>query len=166
MRTWWARVILWGFDLLYHSFAWLYDFAAWLVSTGEWNAWIAIAAGQAMDGPLLDMGCGKGVLLKYAEEKGIPAVGLDESRNMLKYASTRLTPKHRRLVRAVGQAIPFKTGSFRHVTATFPAPYIFEQATLNEIDQPEIQPAGGYLSPARLRGERRLPEGQPPAARG
>ncbi len=136
--------MLWGFNLLYHSFAWMYDFAAWVVSAGKWNDWIRSAGELAMDGPILDMGCGKGILLEFAGKKGVPAVGLDESSRMLYYARKLLPPGNARLVRGLGQAIPIKTGFFRHVTATFPAPYIFEQDTLNEIRR-VLEPGGNLI---------------------
>ncbi|BCY18456.1 MAG: methyltransferase domain-containing protein [Chloroflexi bacterium] len=144
LKSLWVRLVLWGFNLLYHNLSWMYDFAAWLVSAGKWNDWIRAAAEQALEGPVLDMGCGKGVLLEFAGNKGVPAVGLDESSQMLYYARNRLPAGNSRLVRGIGQAIPFETGYFHHVTATFPAPYIFEQSTLNEIRR-VLKPGGNLI---------------------
>jgi ubiquinone/menaquinone biosynthesis C-methylase UbiE len=144
LKSGWVKVILWGYTLLYHSFAWIYDFAAWIVSAGKWNDWIRSAGELALEGPVLDVGCGKGVLLQFAAQKGIPAFGIDESPQMLRYARRLLSQGDARLVRGVGQALPLKTGSFRHVTATFPAPYIFEQSTLNEIRR-VLEPGGNVI---------------------
>lgn len=144
LKSLWVRLILWGFNLLYHGFAWMYDFAAWVVSAGKWNDWIRSAGQLAFEGPILDMGCGKGVLLESAAKKGVPAVGIDESPQMLRYAKRTIPAETARLVRGVGQAIPVKTGHFQHVTATFPAPYIFEQATLNEIRR-VLKPGGNLI---------------------
>lgn len=144
LKSLWVRIVLWGFNLLYHSFAWMYDLAAWIVSAGKWNDWIRSAGELALDGPILDMGCGKGVLLEFAAKKGIPSVGIDESPQMLRYAKRTIPAGTARLVRGVGQAIPVKTGHFHNVTATFPAPYIFEQATLNEIRR-VLKPGGNLI---------------------
>jgi ubiquinone/menaquinone biosynthesis C-methylase UbiE len=144
LRTWWVKIMLWGFTLLYHGFAWVYDFAAWIVSAGKWNDWIRSAGELALEGPVLDMGCGKGILLQFAAQKGIPAVGIDESPQMLRYARRLLSSGDARLVRGVGQSLPLKTGCFRHLTATFPAPYIFELSTLTEIRR-VLEPGGNVI---------------------
>src|SRR5512133_1867075 len=133
LKRWWVTVVLWGFDLLYHNFSWIYDFAAWLVSAGKWNDWIRAAGWLVQEGPLLDVGCGKGILLEQAQQWGITVFGLDESWRMLKYSRQLLPVDARVLIRGVGQAIPVETGTFQTITATFPARYIFKAATLNEI---------------------------------
>ncbi len=140
-RKTWVKIVLWGFNLLYHSFAWVYDFAAWVASAGKWNDWIRAAGWLAAPGPLLDLGCGKGILLQHAQERGIFAIGLDESSQMLRY-SQKLLPGGN-LIRGKGQSIPINTAVFQTVTATFPAPYIFEPDTLNEIRR--ILVPGGKL---------------------
>ncbi|NMB56280.1 MAG: class I SAM-dependent methyltransferase [Leptolinea sp.] len=140
----WIRLVLWGFDLLYHGFAWMYDFAAWVVSAGKWNDWIRSAGWLAdSSGSLLDIGCGKGILLQHAIQRGISAFGLDESPQMLRYSRRLIPDTSRQLIRGLGQAIPIKTGTFQTVTATFPAAYIFEPATLNEIRR--VLKPGGQL---------------------
>jgi ubiquinone/menaquinone biosynthesis C-methylase UbiE len=136
--------VLWGYSLLYHSFAWIYDFAAWIVSAGNWNYWIRCAGQLAMDGPVLDLGCGKGILLQFARQKGVPATGIDESPQMLRYAKKLLPPGQARLTRGLGQFLPFQSSCFHHVTATFPAPYIFELSTLNEIRR-VLEPGGNLI---------------------
>jgi ubiquinone/menaquinone biosynthesis C-methylase UbiE len=143
-KRWWVTVALWGFDLLYHRFSWTYDFAAWLVSAGKWNDWIRAAGWLVQEGPLLDMGCGKGIILEQAQKRGIAAFGLDESRQMLKYSRQLLSSDKCLLIRGVGQAIPVKAGIFQTITATFPAPYIFEAATLNEMRR-VLKPGGSVI---------------------
>jgi ubiquinone/menaquinone biosynthesis C-methylase UbiE len=129
------RLILWGYSLLYHQFAWMYDFAAWLVSARRWDNWIRSTGDFVSEGPLLDLGCGKGVLLEHAGRNHIVAFGLDESPQMLRYSQKRLSPDSGTLVRGLGQSMPFASRSFRTLTATFPAPYLFEQSTLMEISR-------------------------------
>ncbi len=135
---------MWGYDLLYHSFAWIYDFAAWLVSAGRWNAWIRETERFIKPGPVLDLGCGKGILLQQLSHQNITSVGLDESPQMLRYSRQILKTKSVRLVRGVGQNLPFCRASFGTITATFPALYIFESATLQEIHR-ALQPDGSLI---------------------
>ena len=133
IKTSLINVITWGFKLLYHQFAWMYNFAAWLVSAGRWNDWVRETGRFATKSPLLDIGCGQGVLLEQAARNTITAYGLDESPQMLRRSQKRLPPTAGYLIRGVGQAMPFAGGSFQTITATFPAPYLFELTTLNEI---------------------------------
>jgi ubiquinone/menaquinone biosynthesis C-methylase UbiE len=138
------RIILWGFNLLYHQFAWMYDFAAWLVSAGRWDDWIRSTIDLIAEGPLLDIGCGQGVLLEQANLANITAFGLDESPQMLHRSQKRQPSGNASLIRGLGQAIPFATASFTTITATFPAPYLFEPTTLKEINR-VLAPDGSLI---------------------
>jgi ubiquinone/menaquinone biosynthesis C-methylase UbiE len=113
----------------------MYNFAAWLVSAGRWDNWIRVTSDFLLEGPILDVGCGQGVLLEYAESKKITAYGLDESPQMLRRSQKRFPPGSGNLVRGLGQCMPFVSGSFNSITATFPAPYLFEQTTLMEMNR-------------------------------
>ena len=139
-----SRIILWGFNLLYHRFAWMYNFAAWLVSAGRWDDWIRATSGMILEGPLLDVGCGQGVLLEQAIINGIVSVGLDESPQMLRRSQKRLPPGKGNLVRGFGQFLPFASGSFRTIAVTFPAPYLFEPSTLQELRR-VMAPTGNLI---------------------
>lgn len=141
---WLSRLILWGYDLLYHSFSWLYDFTAWLVSAGKWNDWIRTAGNEVEIGPVIDLGCGKGILVHQMEEKGFFSIGLDESPQMLCYSRQFWESTSPPLVRGLGQTLPFRTASIKTVTATFPAPYIFFIETMNEIHR-VLQPDGKLI---------------------
>jgi ubiquinone/menaquinone biosynthesis C-methylase UbiE len=125
------RGMLWGFNLLYHQLAWIYDFAAWLVSAGRWNDWIRSAGELVTTGPVLDIGCGQGLMLEFLTRSNYFPVGLDESPQMLLRCQKRLAPVY--LIRGLGQALPFSDQSFQTITATFPAPYLFEPATMHEV---------------------------------
>jgi ubiquinone/menaquinone biosynthesis C-methylase UbiE len=65
---------------------------------------------------------------------GIPAVGLDESSWMGRIAYNRLVQKNYapRLVNANAEIMPFQSGSFDQIIATFPSDYIFSNETLAE----------------------------------
>jgi SAM-dependent methyltransferase len=62
--------------------------------------------------PILDVGCGTGHDLRLLTEFGLRAVGVDPSAVMLRTASARLDRHPACLVRAAGEALPFRDGSF------------------------------------------------------
>ena len=129
------------FYLLYHQFAWTYDWVADLVSAGLWETWV-LATLPYLKGPdLLELGHGPGHLQisllkktgKAAQMKRI--IGLDSSPQMSRLASKRLrgeglTPS---LVNARAQCMPFNSGCFQQVVATFPTNYIVDADALAEI---------------------------------
>jgi ubiquinone/menaquinone biosynthesis C-methylase UbiE len=119
---------------LYHPFAWMYDFVAAAVSLGRWNDWVACALPH-LNGRMLELGYGPGHLQLSLHEKGLPAFGLDESRQMARQASRRLRKKglEPRLTRGNAKVLPFCAEAFNSVVATFPAEYIFDEHTLMEI---------------------------------
>ena len=120
--------------LLYHQFAWTYDFVAAVVSLGRWQDWVQ-AALPFLNGRVLEIGFGPGHLQLSLNKNRLPAFGLDESRQMAHQARRRLRKKGAiiRLSRGYAQNIPFAGGIFDSVVASFPAEYIFDPQTLNEI---------------------------------
>ena len=123
------------FRLLYHSFAWTYDFVAAVVSVGQWRSWV-MSIVPFLNGPrILELGHGPGHLQARLLAEGRQAFGLDESRQMGWLARKRLlrrgfTPG---LTRGQAQALPYPTGTFHQVVATFPSEYISDPQTLSEI---------------------------------
>ncbi|HTX89766.1 MAG TPA: class I SAM-dependent methyltransferase [Anaerolineales bacterium] len=132
------------FDLLYHQFAWTYDLVAAVVSLGRWKDWVRSSL-PYMNGRILEIGFGPGHLQKAMNEKGFSVFGLDESRQMAIQARRKLKKCDFpvRLVRGHAQSIPFGSGSFDTVVATFPSEYIFEIRTLREIRR--VLAPGGRL---------------------
>lgn len=128
MQAWARHIYSWLLERLYHQFAPLYDTVATLVSRGHWFIW-----GDALvpfcAGPVLELGCGTGHLQASLATHGIWSIGLDRSPAMLAQARRRAT----RLLRADSRAIPCADQSFQSVVAAFPAPYIAERATLDEV---------------------------------
>jgi len=132
------------FFVLYHQFAWTYDLVAATVSLGRWKDWVRSAL-PYLSGRVLEIGFGPGYLQLSLFELGIPAFGLDESRQMARQASRRL---HKsgflpNLLRGFAQSLPFPKNSFDIVVATFPSEYIFDPHTLTEIRRVLTQ--GGKL---------------------
>jgi ubiquinone/menaquinone biosynthesis C-methylase UbiE len=122
------------FYLLYHQFAWTYDLVAAVVSLGRWKEWVGTAL-PYLSGQVLEIGFGPGHLQASLIEKNISTFGLDESPQMVRQATKRLRNKgvSYHLIRGYAQNLPFPGETFNNVVATFPAEYIFDPQTLNEI---------------------------------
>jgi len=130
-----ARLYGWLTTRLYHEFAWAYELVAWLVSLGRWSAWRRSVLRYVAGRRVLELGCGTGALLLEMSRCGLDAVGLDLSPAMLRLAARRArrSTGNIALVRADGRALPFSDGSFDSVVATFPAGYILDSTTLQEV---------------------------------
>jgi len=131
--------------LLYHQFAWAYDFIASLVSLGQWQDWVRTSL-HYLEGRVLEIGFGPGHLQIEMERRGLRPFGVDESRFMARQASRGLkkagmTPH---LARGLAQALSYPSGTFDTVAATFPAEYIFDPHTLDEV-QRVITPGGKFI---------------------
>jgi ubiquinone/menaquinone biosynthesis C-methylase UbiE len=121
--------------LLYRRFAFLFDFATGLVSRGKWLAWGRTSMSYLQGGRVLELAHGPGHLLISLKRSGYQPFGIDLSPSMGKQAAKRL----RRagygvpLVRCQAQFLPFRSGSFDDVIATFPTDYILDPSTLSEV---------------------------------
>jgi ubiquinone/menaquinone biosynthesis C-methylase UbiE len=143
-----ARIIQWAFQRFYREFAWTYDSVAAIVSWGRWRRW-TLAALSALDGDVLELGCGTGNLqqaLASNQQLGAERCGsvfaIDASRQMLQH--TRNKAPQARLARASAMALPFSAASFDTVVATFPSEYIMAPETLNEVRR-VLRPSGKLL---------------------
>lgn len=124
------------FYLLYHPFVQFYDLVAWTVSLGRWKAWVESALPFITGNRILELGHGPGHLQRTLRALGLLTVGLDESRQMGSLAKRNLSKNgyaQSDLIRGLGQDLPFQTGAFHTVVATFPTEYIFDTQTLSEI---------------------------------
>jgi len=124
-----------GFHLLYYQMAWTYDFIAWLVSFGQWAAWRRLALQFLQPGPTLELAFGTGGLFAELIEAGYRPIGIDLSPYMARLAGRRLRAKGLAipLNQAKAQALPFPSGHFANVIATFPTSYMFDPATLTDV---------------------------------
>ena len=148
------------FRLLYHSMSWSYDLVATLVSLGRWKSWVQTAL-PLLEGPrVLELGFGPGHMQGYLKAAGLAPYGLDESRQMARQARVRLLRQGQtpRVARGLAQRLPFASGTFNSVVATFPTLYIVNPQTLAEI-QRALLPGGRLvvLSTAWITGHS-LPE--------
>ena len=123
------------FYLIYQPLAWTYDTVAWVVSLGQWKAWVFSVLPELHGKRVLELGYGPGHLQMAMRTKGILTFGVDQSAQMGKLASSRLrrTKFDPLLVRARGQRLPFASGCFDKIVATFPTEYILLPETLAQI---------------------------------
>ena len=120
--------------LLYNNSARMYDLLSFLVSHGHWKAWCRTSLSFLEHRRILEMAHGPGYLLIALREAGFHPVGIDLSARMTSRAKRRLSKARMDvpLVRCRAQELPFRTGSFDEVVATFPTDYIFDPRTICE----------------------------------
>jgi len=155
-----TRLMRFFFHHFYHAFAWTYDFVAAMVSVGRWQGWV-LSALPFLEGPrILELGHGPGHLQSAAQQRGLMIYGMDESRQMGRMAFARLKRQQLvpRLSRGYAQNMPFATGWFDTVAATFPTEYIVDPQTLAEAWR-VLRPGGKLIVvPAAWIGGKSLPD--------
>ena len=120
------------FRLLYHPFAFTYDLVAATVSFGRWRDWILEVIPFIAGTRVLELGHGPGHLQRVLLSRSLVTVGLDESPQMGRLAK-RNTDGSARLTRGLAQHLPFASGSFDTIIATFPTEYFVDPSTLEEV---------------------------------
>ncbi len=133
----WNRLINWGFQFLYHQFAFMYDWVAALVSGGRWKEWVLTSSQYINDEPILEIGFGTGHLQQQFLLKGKKIIGLDESRFMCSLVTKRLKKMNKTgapagLCRGIAQSLPFANNSFSTIVMTFPTQYALDERTIRE----------------------------------
>lgn len=136
------------FHLLYHQFAFTYDWVAATVSLGRWKDWVLSVVPFIEGKRILEIGHGPGHLQRALVERGLFAVGIDESvqmgrlvkRNLKRFPSTSEISGDRvyaqiNLTRGISQHLPFSSESFDTLVATFPSGYIYDAQTLMEAQR-------------------------------
>src|SRR5512136_2482347 len=126
-----------GFHLLYHELAFTYDAVAWLVSLGQWQAWGRTALERVRGPRVLEIGHGPGHLLIALARSGRRPIGIDLSPQMIRIAQRNIRQAGVKVpqVQCRAQALPFRSGEFDSVVATFPSDYIADLATLREVQR-------------------------------
>ena len=140
------------FRLLYNEFAWTYDWVAWAVSFGHWKAWGRTALSYLTSERVLEIAHGPGHLLVALQEGGWKPVGVDLSRSMSRIARRRLRKEglDTCLARARAQELPFPDDHFESVVSTFPAEFILDRRTLQEVVR-VLAPGGRMVIVASVR---------------
>ncbi|HAV78171.1 MAG TPA: hypothetical protein DCX53_12555 [Anaerolineae bacterium] len=143
------------FHFLYHQIAFAYDLVAATVSFGHWKNWI-LEVLPFIDGTrILEIGHGPGHLQRALLSQGLDSIAIDESSSMGRLAQ-RNTNNTARLIRGLGQQLPFANKSFDTVVATFPAEYINDPQTLSEVKRCLSDGGRFIVLPVALPGNRFL----------
>ncbi|GEM_PF-3454340 len=140
IRTQRAFILL-VFRLLYYEANWAYPLSAWLVSVGAWRQWQQLLLKEVKGKKVLEVGFGRGWLLKDLQEKGYYPTGIDLSPTMAKKAR-KYVPEVP-LVRGDGRCLPFEDASFDTVIMCF-AGLCFTPSALNEASR--VLVPGGCLA--------------------
>ena len=140
------KLIRFGFQQFYTTFAWTYDAIASLVSFGEWKAWGEAALNFVpASARVLEIAHGPGHLHVTLRQRGFDVVSLDRSpqmANLLRQRSAANQIAQRQLL-ADARTLPFGDGRFDCVVSTFPAGFIFASETLAEVRR--VLAPGGRL---------------------
>ena len=136
-NLWW-RLVHYGFRLLYHELAFTYDTVSWIVSLGAWRCWQRAALSHLTaqsSGLVLEVAHGTGNLQSDLKAAGFLTIGCDRSPQMGRLAQRKLKRLglSAKLVRGRAEQLPFPTGCFVAVVATFPTEFIVADETLCEI---------------------------------
>lgn len=142
----WYKLILFAFHRLYNELAWTYDAVSWVVSLGDWRGWQRAALSFLQGQTVLEIAHGPGHLLVEVNAAAYQTIGLD-----LSSAMGRLAQKNMRragvcipLTRGNVQALPFAGEQFDNVLSTFPAEFIAEMGTLEEVWR-VLRPRGQFI---------------------
>lgn len=150
-----TRFLRFFFYLIYQPLAWSYDLVAWVVSLGQWQAWIKSTLPYLTGTRVLELGHGPGHLQVAMRSKVVLGFGIDLSQQMgnLAVRKLRRAKFDPLLVRADGRHLPFATGSFDQIVATFPTEYILQPSTFGEAKRLLAQKGSLVLLPvAWIRG--------------
>ena len=136
-----SRLLQRAFNLLYGPFVFLHEPAGICLFGAAWHGRrIATLDLFYYKSRLLDLGCGRGQLLRELRNRGLPAVGIDSSARMLKHGSQQRL----NVVRASAAALPVPDESFSSIVCTYPGSWIREPAVWVEIER-VLSPGGQIL---------------------
>ncbi len=151
------------FETLYRN-RYLYRFASTVPFAGQWRVWQKQVLPRIMGHDVLELGCGLGDLFVDMLQQGFACRAIEHSPQMV--AAARDTLRRCKLgesawiVQGSAQHLPFANESFDTVVSTFPSDYIYDPATIAEVER-VLRPGGRVLV---IEGANLLPVGwlQPP----
>jgi ubiquinone/menaquinone biosynthesis C-methylase UbiE len=132
-----VKLSRWLFRLLYNQLAWTYAWVSWVVSLGKWRHWQQAAIPRLTGQRVLEVAFGTGNLLIDLAQAGYCTYGLELSPYMIRIASRKLQRKGLAVPLCQGrtQMLPFAQHTFDSVVATFPTDYIYDPASLGEMNR-------------------------------
>jgi len=153
-----ATLLRASFEALYRWGPAIYDPFTSVMFAGEWDRWQRLALVFVPPGAcVVELGCGTGRLAAAAAREGIHWVAIDRSEAMIRQARNRVGPQGPLLVCADARRLPLRHASAGAIVSTFPAPFIQEHTTANEIRR-VLRPGGrvvvvvsAHLTPVDLR---------------
>jgi ubiquinone/menaquinone biosynthesis C-methylase UbiE len=131
-----------SFRLLYRFGGRIYDPLTRILFGGAWDRWRASVLPFLASGPILDLGCGTGVLVNQLNQMGYVAFGLDREPSMLRRVRSR-TELRSCFVRGDTAVLPFQSASFVACVATFPSRFILQSNALDEVSR-VLRPGGTF----------------------
>jgi ubiquinone/menaquinone biosynthesis C-methylase UbiE len=132
-----VKLSRWLFRLLYNQLAWTYDGVSWAVSLGKWRYWQRAAIPRMTGQRVLEVAFGTGNLLIDLAQAGYCTYGLELSPYMIRIASRKLQRRELAVPLCQGrvQMLPFADQTFDSIVATFPTNFIYDPASLSEMDR-------------------------------
>ncbi|MGH2509849.1 MAG: class I SAM-dependent methyltransferase, partial [Ktedonobacteraceae bacterium] len=135
------------FETLYHN-KHLYRFASTVPFAGQWREWQRQILPRLRGHDVLELGCGLGDLLADMLSAGYACRAVEHSPHMV--AAARETLRKRQLgspglvLQGSAQHLPFAADSFDNVVSTFPSEYMYDPATIAEIER-VLRPGGRLI---------------------
>lgn len=137
----------------------LYRFASTVPFAGQWREWQRQILPRLRGHEVLELGCGLGDLLADMLAAGYACRAIEHSPQMV--AAARETLHKRQLgspglvLQGSAQHLPFAADAFDNVVSTFPSEYIYDPATIAEIER-VLRPGGRLIV---IEGASLLPTG-------
>jgi len=148
----------WLFETLYKN-RYLYRFASTVPFAGQWRIWQRLVIPRIYGKDVLELGCGLGDLQADMLEAGYTCHAIEHSPEMV--SAARATLKKRKIGRETqikqgsAQHLPFDAETFDTVVSTFPSAYIYDPATIVEVER-VLRPGGRVIV---IEGANLLPVG-------
>jgi ubiquinone/menaquinone biosynthesis C-methylase UbiE len=148
----------WLFETLYKN-RYLYRVASTIPFAGQWRIWQRLVIPRIYGKDVLELGCGLGDLQADMLEAGYTCHAIEHSPEMV--SAARATLKKRKIGTGVqimqgsAQHLPFDAETFDTVVSTFPSEYIYDSATISEVDR-VLRPGGRMIV---IEGANLLPVG-------
>lgn len=149
---WFYHSYNWLAERLYHELAGFYDLVSWMVSLGHWNRWRNTVLDYIAGPRVLEIGFGTGELQRALAGRGYNVYGLDVSPAMHRVAQKKLHRHGVQTFRVRGSAlqIPFADATFDTILTTFPANYILDIETWQEVSRVLKHPGKGDAAAGRF----------------